>query len=72
MYTQVYPFAWWGHNCYYVLWITNSFCMIFSIIYICMFISLKTVQRISIKIDNKSLKGSFKCVSVHSLRLGAH
>ena len=37
-----------------------------------MFISLKTVQRITIKIDNKSLKGSFKCVSVHSLRVGAH
>ena len=69
MYTQVDPFAWWGHNCYYV---TNDFCMIFSIIYICMFISLKTVQIISIKNDNKSLKGSFKCVSAHSLLVGAH
>ena len=37
-----------------------------------MFISLKTVQRISIKIDNKSLKGSFKCVSAHSLLVAAH
>ena len=40
------PFCLVRLNCYYVIWVTNNFWMIFSIIYICMFISLKTIPRI--------------------------